>query len=117
MPKLSKLHLSIPREHMEDFADVFEEASLSLPNIKTLVLGHFDDFIIKHCPNVQTISTDGRHFQRSHKLELEPYTELIKESSKAEKLTYFEMSHLWRCAQLEGQSYRSDQLYFIASAT
>lgn len=115
MPKLSKLHLSVAMEYVEDFTNVFEEASLTLPNIKTLVIGRFNDFIIRHCPNVQTISTNGYSFQGADKFKLDLSSHLINEASKPVHLTYFEMNLIWRTGKLEGQSYSPEILYFSTS--
>lgn len=120
MRRLENLELAIPEYHTDNFADVFDEASLCLPNVKKLVLGSYNDFMVKHCPNVETISSNGwvfLHSSRGTSSSTSPYipknaTRLVEKAGDASKLTYFEMSQWWTAAQLEGQSYSQDQMYF-----
>jgi hypothetical protein len=120
MKQLENLELAIPEYHTDNFADVFDEANLSLPKVKRLVLGSFNDFMIKHCPNVETISSNGWVFLHSTRSSTtssdssksENAARLVNKAGEASKLTYFEMSQWWTAAQVEGQSYSQDQLYF-----
>lgn len=120
MKQLENLELAIPEYHTDSFADIFEEADLLLPKIKKLVLGPYNDFMIKHCPNVETISSNGWVFSHSTRKEpssgnpniLDNASRLVEKAGEASKLTYFEMSHWWSAAQLEGQSYSRAQLSF-----
>jgi len=70
--------------------------------------------MIKHSPNVETISTDGYQFLHSgrgcydekgeYRLCGEHARRLIKSASKARNLTYFEMMQHWSENQLTGLS-------------
>lgn len=114
MPILSSLHLSIPEYQTDIFATLFSDRNFTLPTIKTLVLASFNDFMIKHSPNVETISTDGYQFLHSRrgrhneKGENSRYREhakrLIENASKARNLTYFEMMQFWSENELTGLS-------------
>jgi hypothetical protein len=120
MKMLENLELDIPEYHTDAFADVFDEANLSLPSVKKLVLGSYNDFMVKHCPNVETISSNGWVFLHSKRGVAFPADSnhpehasmLVGKAAEASKLTYFEMSQLWTAAQLEGQSYSRDLLFF-----
>ena len=112
MKKLSTIHLSIPEFQTDKFANVFDAENPSLPNIRTLVLASFNDFLIKHCPGVETVSTDGwqfLHSKRGHYDEKgewrmlgEHARRMIESAAKAENLSYFEMNQLWSERELEG---------------
>jgi hypothetical protein len=112
MDKLSTIHLSIPEFQTDKFANVFVAENLSLPNIHTLVLASFNDFLIKHCPGVETVSTDGwefLHSKRGHYDEKgerrmlgEHARRMIESAAKAENLSYFEMNQFWSERELEG---------------
>jgi hypothetical protein len=111
MPNLSTIHLSLPEYQTDKFAEAFSE-KLHLPNIRTLVLGSYNDFLIKHCPGVETVSSEGWQFAHS---ERGRYTEqgdylrfgdhvrrLIVSAATAENLTYFEVHESLGERGLEG---------------
>jgi hypothetical protein len=118
MKKLETIDLNIPKYHAEDFANVFDEADLHLPNIKTLIVAQHNDFIVRHCPNVETITSNGYSFLNPMRIrrrtpESPVSTDnLITSAGQAKSLSYFEMSQFWRVGQLEGQFFRADQLFF-----
>jgi hypothetical protein len=67
------------------------------------VIASLNDFIIKHCPNVTTVSTDGWEFLHSQRGGSgAAAAKMIKSSARADKLTYFEMNQWWTSSQLEG---------------
>jgi hypothetical protein len=112
MDKLSKIHLSIPEYQTDTFADLFEAQELHLPNIRTLVLGSYNDFLIKHCPGVEIVSSSwhflhsrrGRYNERGEwRLFAEHTQRLLDTASKLENLTYFEMTDWWSERALQGK--------------
>ena len=94
MTKLEKATLILPSYHTEPFRKAFEEAEVTLPSVKTLILGPHMDWIVSMCPDVETVSThdwrwghtnvDGNYNQR-HSFDL------IKAAGRAEKLQHFEL--------------------------
>jgi hypothetical protein len=113
MEKLSTLHLSIPEFHTDPFAKVFNDANLCMPAVKTVVLATFNDFVIKHCPNVTTVLTNGWRFLHPERGEYgEAATRMIDSASKAEKLSFFEMNQFWSASQVEGQYIRRTECTF-----
>ncbi|KAK5165441.1 uncharacterized protein LTR77_008970 [Saxophila tyrrhenica] len=65
LPQLSKLELAIikTKRQQDTFSSLFHHHSLTLPNILTLTLGPGLQWLIPHCPNVRTITSDpySRH--------------------------------------------------------
>jgi hypothetical protein len=113
MNKISTIYLSIPEFQTGKFANFFAAEDLRLPNIRTLVLASFNDFLIKHCTGVKAISSDGWQFLHSKRGlydeqgEWRPLGEharrMIEAAAKADNLTYFEMHQWWGTSELEGQ--------------
>lgn len=115
MNKLSALHLSIPEYHTDKFSDLFVAEKLNMPNVRTLVLGSYNDFVIRHCPSVETVSTGDYQFLHSRRGRYDEHgvwlryaahaKAMIESASKAENLSYFEMIQGGSEIELQGQSY------------
>ena len=60
MTNLTKLMLVIPDYHLSMFEKAFQESNLSLPEVKTVVVGPYNEFILSMLPNVKTVSTNRR---------------------------------------------------------
>lgn len=63
MTNLTKLMLVLPENHFSIFEKAFQESNLSLPEVKTVVVGPCNEFILSILPNVKTVSTNGRWMQ------------------------------------------------------
>ncbi|KAF2191978.1 hypothetical protein K469DRAFT_696047 [Zopfia rhizophila CBS 207.26] len=59
MSKVPTLHMDLPEFHTDPFAAAFETGNLQTPSIKTLVLGPYCGFMVRHWPNVDTILSNG----------------------------------------------------------
>jgi hypothetical protein len=105
MQDLDKLSLAIPEYQTDAFAAEFTARKLSLPNVKTVALGSFCDFAVQHCPNVETVSSNGYQFLHSERGRAWPLkihaTQLVVAASKMKHLKYFEMMDRWKPEQVE----------------
>lgn len=94
MRRLEKAALILPIDHTDLFRDAFEQASVVLPSIRTLVLGPNVDWIVSMCPNVSAISTsdwDWLYAWMSEDGKRNPSRDLITAAGSAQKLQLFEM--------------------------
>ena len=96
---MDKLVLNVSDLHTKPFQKAFEDRVMTLPGVRTLVLGPHMDWLISMCPNVRTISTTeyswlhhsdvDRDCRRRHSYEL------IRAAGRAENLQHFEMMECW----------------------
>ena len=98
MQKLKNLVLIIPEFQTEAFRRAFENSTLQLPTIQTLVLSPHTEWIIPMCPNVRIVSTNsypwlhsivGGNYRHRHSFDL------VRAAGRAAKLHHFEMSAWW----------------------
>ncbi|OCL10706.1 hypothetical protein AOQ84DRAFT_210088 [Glonium stellatum] len=106
MKKLELLSLRLAECQTKNLAEAFEKTNLSLPCVQTLVVDNFCDFIIKHCPNVRTISARRCEYHQlrphHHVGELCSYSvNLIIAAGQAPHLTHFEMYERWQAKLIE----------------
>ncbi|KAL8837028.1 MAG: hypothetical protein Q9170_002682 [Blastenia crenularia] len=105
LPNLEKLTLIIPYYNPDYFREIFENANVSFPNIRTLVLGQHMEWVIALCPNVETITNHGDRcclpFGVADDHGLPQGTNLIYSASRMPGLRHFEMVERWTLAQLE----------------
>jgi hypothetical protein len=116
LTRLESLHFNLPEFATDSFGEAFNDENLSLPGVKTVVVGSFNDFIIKHCPNVETVASNGWVFlysKRGQSCELgkpKHAENFIISAGQASKLLHFEMSQSWQVEQLQGEFVRSTHL-------
>jgi hypothetical protein len=109
MQRLESFHLNIPEHVTDRFAEVFSEGRLYLPGVKTLVVGSYNAFIINHCPNVETVTSNEMAFYQSRRGfsfswdKPEHAENMIDCAGRAPKLVHFEMTHSWWAQELEGR--------------
>jgi hypothetical protein len=60
MTNLTKLMLVLPEYHFSIFEKAFQESNLSLSEVKTVVVGPYNEFILSMLPNVKIVSTNLR---------------------------------------------------------
>lgn len=107
---LQKLVLVIPEYHTAAFADAFSRGEVTLPTVKTLVLGPYLEFVIASCPNVVAISGDGWRWvhskrQREERGNRHHSLQLIKAAGRAQKLHHFQILDWWELPLIEGRLY------------
>lgn len=100
LPKYSnvrKLELIVPNCSGARFKKAFENNSLTLPNVRILILNSHLEWIIPMLTNLEVLSTSDVHwltsFNGAWPIE-QPY-ELIKAAGRAPKLRHFEMHESW----------------------
>lgn len=111
MPKLKRLIISLPEYHTEAFAAPFMDRNVSLDTVKVVGVGAFCDFVIGHCPDVQTVSTIDwtfLHSKRRYDDDLEsdddrrPHASLlIKAAGEAKNVSHFELIQSWSGKQVQ----------------
>ena len=94
LQKLEKLVLNIPEHHFETFYWRFKDSHLTLPTVRTLVLGPCLEWIIDMCPNVEVISSHRKWPPGSIHRHTDAY-KLIKAAGRADKFHHFELSGWW----------------------
>jgi len=94
---------------VDPIASSIFSTKISLPTIDTVFLGPYNEFLISHCPNLTTISSNGliflhstrsRHYNtRQH---LHHPDRLMSAAATATKLEHFSMDDWWSIAKLQG---------------
>lgn len=67
MENLNKFYMVIPEFHTQVFEDAFKSTELVFPQVQTLVVGPYSDFMVASCPNVVAVGTNGYSWARSHR--------------------------------------------------
>jgi hypothetical protein len=106
MTNLTKLALVIPEYRASHFETAFQDINLVLPNVKTLIVGPSNDFVLPMAPNVETVATNGRpwlYAQRSRG-DSELTTKLIEAVGKIKGVKRLEVMEDWTEALVKGSS-------------
>jgi hypothetical protein len=104
MTNLTKLVLVVPEYRASHFQTAFQDISLVLPNVKTLIVGPYSDFVLPMAPNVVTVATNGRpwlYAQRSRG-DSELTTRLIEAVGKMKSVKRLEVMEDWTEALVKG---------------
>jgi hypothetical protein len=97
MTNLTKLVLVIQEYFAPHFQIAFQDISLVLPSVKTLIVGPCNDFVLPMAPNVETVATNGRawlYAQRSRG-DSELTTGLIEAVGKMKGVKRLEVMEDW----------------------
>jgi len=89
----------LPDHHTQSFRKAFEEASVCLPGVLTLVLGSHAEWLVAHCPNVRTVSTSYSRWSTSNvdgNWRDRHVHDLVRVAGEAGKLQHFTMVAEWR---------------------
>ena len=96
--KLSMVMLVIPNYGGHIFQRKLEVSGVSLPSVRTLVLGPGMDWLVAICPNVETVSSSDQSWSRSNvganHNSRRPF-ELIRNAGLAPNLRHFELHERW----------------------
>ena len=98
--KLERIHdltLNIPEYHTEVFRKAFQKTNVTLPCVKTLVLGPHMDWVIAMCPNVERISSGGNwlHSNVDGDYKHRHSFELVRSAGTASNLKHLEVFEWW----------------------
>lgn len=99
LEKLDKLTFLLPEIDTVRFRRTFESVALSLPAVRSLVVGPYTYWIIDMCPNVQSIATRDWHWAHENHYGSylnQPHFDLIRAASQAEELQHFQVQDWWR---------------------
>ena len=80
-------------------------ANLSFPHVKTLIVGPHGEFATKLCPNLQTLSSNGRPFKdwfRSGYVDQSQAFNLVRAAGDVSNLTRLEIDTYWNVEHLAG---------------
>jgi hypothetical protein len=65
--RIDKMTCIINEDRAHQFADAFLLHNLTFPTIKKLIVGPYNDYAVKHCPNVEYLSVNDSVWLRSRK--------------------------------------------------
>lgn len=106
MPQLEKLEFVVPKYHSDLFNKAFHHANLAIPSVDVLIVGPYNEFMVTVCPNITTLSTNGRQWldsDRPHELGCKYHSmKLIEAAGAASRLRHFEMMARWEIFLLQG---------------
>jgi len=98
MPSLTTLRLDVAADHATTIGKQLQSHALSLPTVKTLVLGPSAEFLIARCPNATTISSSSTSFVSAAEDWSTPAhsTKLIAAAAAAgTRVRHFELHTVW----------------------
>lgn len=99
MQKLDRLAFAVPQHHIEIFEQEFMKANVTLPKVKTLIVGPFCQFAVKMCPNVKSVATSGFNW-----VHIPGSTgNLLKSLEATVNLTRLEILDAWTVPILKGK--------------
>ncbi|KAK7458797.1 hypothetical protein VKT23_009803 [Stygiomarasmius scandens] len=95
--RLDRLTLIINENRAPLFGNAFAQANFSLPSVKRLLVGPYNEYAINHCPNVECISVNGFVWLHSRKggQEREHSLNLMQCASTLSNLKCFMMREYW----------------------
>jgi hypothetical protein len=118
---LNKLVLVVPEFHVDAFETAFRDINLIFPEVTTVVVGPYCDFVLPMVPNVSTVATNGwqwLHSKRAVSLQhREHTTRIVAAAAKLKALKRFESMEWWTDSQVKGTEAFVFRFHFPFSKT
>ena len=106
MARLEKLLIVIPEDFTDEFEVEFRKMGLNLPNVKSLIVSPFMEWMVDLCPHVKNIET-SRWWHNSKRADYSLLREhsmrLIEAAAELRYLERLEIKEWWSIEALESQ--------------
>jgi len=94
--RLAKVFVLIDEDCAKHFEACFVRHNLLFPTVQTLAVSPYNDYMLKHCPNVETLSGDQNwQFTTKGYLTREHSLRLMRGAASLPKLKYFMVEECW----------------------